>query len=72
MSEIDRNLLYPITYLSKPIIIYLIKVSKMCPIFWDSVLCWPEGSLNQTYFMPCPIYVDKFNRKSKRIDQIRI
>jgi hypothetical protein len=41
-----------------------------CPIFWDSVTCWPETSVNTTARLPCPNYINKFNMKRKLSFQI--
>ncbi len=37
----------------------------VCPTTWDSVMCWPETHVNQTVYLSCPNYIDKFNIKSK-------
>ncbi|CAF0953379.1 unnamed protein product [Brachionus calyciflorus] len=36
-----------------------------CRVAWDSILCWPETKVNFTVNIPCPIYVNKFNRRYK-------
>jgi hypothetical protein len=36
-----------------------------CLTTWDSVMCWPETPVNQTVYLSCPNYIDKFNIKSK-------
>jgi hypothetical protein len=38
--------------------------NSSCPIIWDQITCWPETSSNTTVYLPCPNYVNKFNRKS--------
>ncbi len=38
---------------------------NMCEFTWDQILCWPETFVNRTVSIPCPNYVNKFNKKSK-------
>ena len=28
-------------------------------------MCWPATSINNTIYLPCPNYINKFNQKSK-------
>lgn len=39
------------------------KGSDTCRITWDQILCWPETYINQSVYIPCPTYVNKFNRR---------
>jgi hypothetical protein len=49
------------------VIVIFIKffIDSMCGITWDTIICWPETPVNFSVNVPCPIYVNKFNRKSK-------
>lgn len=29
-------------------------------------MCWPETNINETVELPCPNYVNKFNKKRKK------
>ena len=31
-------------------------------------MCWPETRVNQTVFLPCPDYLNKFNKLGNNID----
>lgn len=44
--------------------------STSCQLHWDSLLCWPETSINNTLYLPCPNYVNKFNVLSNKFLKI--
>ena len=44
--------------------------ANACYPMWDTVLCWPETSLNTTIQISCPNYILRFNMKSKKYFQL--
>ncbi len=34
-----------------------------CPVIFDLITCWPQATINETIYLPCADYVNKFNTK---------
>ena len=64
LKEAAKNCSEKIRAFSNYSRVYLPKANH-CPANFDSIVCWPETPINDTVYLPCPDYLDKFNIRSK-------